>query len=378
MKYTFTIVLTFVSMIAFGQVEEWIKQAKTAEGKAKVDLYNQIAEHYTFDSEPFSAKTYAQKAIEIADDLDYNNGLAVGYFYLAEAYSLNDEISTAEKTYKKWYKLRKKYGTEQQLNWATIGMARFYQSQEHDRKTECYFKKALKNVKEDSYREFAILQSLADYYQHGKNYRTDRELNLKKASKYLELVVESGRKLYGKDFSIGNLNHYFRTEIIKALENKQTNLANTIGEQWLKSQAKFVDNETLCFTARRIARYFFDKEIYTHIKLYLDKSIAYAKKDGDNRLIRIGLQNATYMMRFAKEYEQALEYCFETLEYGATYDYTLLRRLKGCVYPMLKENNPTLTQKITTQLEDWQKTLDKSKYETVYEGTEELLTLMKK
>lgn len=365
-----------MSIVVFGQVEEWIEQAKTAEGKNKVDLYNQIAEHYTFDSESFSAKTYAQKAIEIAEDLDYYDGLAVSYFYLAEAYNLNNEVKNAEKTYKKWYKLRKKHGSEEQINWATIGMARFYQSQEHDRKTECYFKKALKNADEGSYREFAILQALADYYQHGKSYRTDRELNLKKGAKYFELMTESGRKVYGKDFSTGNLDNYFSTELVKALDNKQTNLANTIGEQWLKSKAKFVNDESLYYTSRRIARYFFDREVYTHIKPFLEKSIAYAKKDGDNRLIRIGLQNATYMMRFAKEYEQALNYCFETLEYEAR-EYALVRRLNGCIYPMLKENDNALTQKTITQLEAWQKTVDKSKYETVYKGTEELLTLMK-
>lgn len=376
MKYTFTILFACLSMIAFGQVEQWMEQAETGKGKNKVDLYNQIAEYYTFDSEPFLAKIYAQKAIEIAEDLAYYDGLAVGYFYLAEAYNLKGELKTAEKTYKKWYKLRKKHGSEEQINWATIGMARFYKSQEHDRKTECYFRKALKSAEKGSYREFTILQALADYYQYGKSRRTDRELNLRKGAKYFELMVESGRKIYGKDFGTGNLDSYFSAELVNALENKQTNLANKIGEQWLKSKAKFVNNETLCFTARRIARYFFDREIYTHIKPFLDQSIAYAKKDGDSRLVRIGLQNATYMMRFAKEYEQALDYCFETLNYEVR-EYALVRRLKGCVYPMLKEKDQALTQKTIAQLEAWQKTVDQSKYKMIYEGTEELLTLMR-
>ena len=365
MKYTFTIVLTFVSMMVFGQVEEWIEESKTAEGKNKVDLYNQIAEHYTFDSEPFSAKTYALKAIEVADDLDYHDGLAVGYFLLAESHNLNGELKTAEKTYKKWYKIRKKYGNEQQLNWATIGMARFYQSQEHDRKTECYFKKALKNVEEGSYREFAILQSLADYYQHGKNYRNDRELNLKKGAKYFELAMESGRKVYGKDFSTGNLDNYFSTELVRALEDKQTNMANTIGEQWLESKTKFVDNEELYFTSRRIARYFFDKEVYTHIKPYLEKSIAFAKKTSENRLIESGIANAIYMMRFAKRYEEAFNYCFDLKDYERTR--WIIRRLNGCLYPMVKEKNPALVQETIIQLSDWQKTLDKTADKELYD-----------
>lgn len=160
MKYTFTILFACLSMIALGQVEQWMEQAETGKGKNKVDLYNQIAEYYTFDSEPFLAKIYAQKAIEIAEDLAYYDGLAVGYFYLAE------------------------------------------------------------------------------------------------------------------------------------------------------------------------------------------------------------------------EYEQALDYCFETLNYEVR-EYALVRRLKGCVYPMLKEKDQALTQKTIAQLEAWQKTVDQSKYKMIYEGTEELLTLMR-
>lgn len=375
MKYTFTILFTCLSIVVFGQVEEWIEQAKTAEGKNKVDLYNQIAEYYTFDSESFSAKTYAQKAIEIAEDLEYYNGLAVAHFYLAEAYNLNGEIKTAEKTYKKWYKLRKKYGDEQQINWAIIGMARFYKSQEHDRKTECYFKKALKSAEKGSYREFAILQSLARYYQYGKSRRTERTLNLKKGTKYIELMMESGRKVYGKDFSTGNLDNYFKTELIRALENKQTNLASTIGEQWLKSRSKFVNDEALYYTSRRIARYFFDKKIYTHIQPFLDESIAFAKKDGRKDLIESGIANAIYMMRFAKRYEEAFRYCFSLKEYERTR--WVIRRLNGCLYPMIKENNPELIQQTITQISDWQKTLNKTTDKELYDWTTENLALLK-
>ena len=229
----------------FGQVETWVQEVKTANGKEKVDLSNKIAEYYVNDSEPYSAKIYANQAIELSENIDYKNGLAVAYFFLGEAYNLNNEIKSARKYYKKWYKLRKKYGDSKQLSWATIGMARFYASQEKDRKTECYYKKALKNTEANSYEEFKILRAMSNYFQYGASKRSQRKLNLKKATKYFELETTSGRKVYGKKFGTTNLDWYFGREFRKALDKKDMKLANKVATQWIKSKSKFANDYQL-------------------------------------------------------------------------------------------------------------------------------------
>lgn len=369
MKHLFySFLLVFLTNTAFGQIETWIEQAKTAEGKAKVDLYNKIAEAYTYDSEPFSAKTYADKAIEFADKIDYSDGLAVAYFFLAESHNLNSDLKAAEKTYKKWYKIRKKEGTNEQINWAIIGMARFYQSQEHDKKTECYFKKALKTAEKGSYREFSILMALANYYQYGKSFNNNRELNLKKGTKYFELMTASGRKVYGKDFSTGNLDNYFSSELAKALENQQTNLANTIAQQWLESKAKFANSEDLYRTSRLITRAFFDKQVYESVTTYLDKSIDFAIKSGEERWIRKAYNNAIYIARMSKKYEASLKYGFASLKYEK-YPNEVISALNACLYNIEKARNPDLTQKAIRLISNWQKTLHAEKDKIAYDWT---------
>lgn len=369
MKHTFyTLLFVLISNLAFGQLQDLIEQSKTAEGKEKVDLYNKIAEAYTFDSESYSAKIYAEKSIELADKIDYKDGLAVAYFFLAESHNLNGDLKSAEKIYKKWYKIRKKQGTKEQINWATIGMARFYESQEHDRKTECYFKKALKTTKEGSYREFSILMALANYYQYGKSFSSSRELNLKKGTKYFELMTESGQKVYGKDFGTGNLDGYFGTELKKALDNKQTNVANTIAQQWLKSKAKFVDNKALYTTARLITRAFYDKQVYENVTTYLDKSIEYAKKNGRNQEIRSAYFNAVYITRNAKQYEAALQYAFALLKYER-YEGETISALNTCMTPVLLGNDEDLKVRMMNLIHDWQKTLDPENDKDAYNWT---------
>ena len=368
--------LLIITNIAFGQVESWIKQIDNTNGKDKVILLNKIAEYYTDESEGFSAKTYAKQAIELAESIDYTDGLAVGYFLLAEAYNLENDLKSAEKAYKNWYKTRKKYGSEMQLQWAMKGMGQFYQSQEKDCKTERYYKKLLKTTTDGSRREFGVLRLMAEYYQHGANFRTDRDLNLKKGAKYFELLTESGQKVFGKDYKTGDLDNYFNTELQKALAKKETKTANKIAEQWLKSKAKFSDDLGLYRSTRLIARHFYDNQVYDNLPFYLNKSIEYGKNIEDKSYLENAYFNAIHLLRKSKNYEAAVQYCFDLLPV-TKYQSSMTMALNACVVEVLQENDAALNQKISALITNSQQTLNKEKYKKAYDCAADNLLLLK-
>jgi hypothetical protein len=368
--------LLIITNIAFGQVESWLQDIDKTNGKDKVILLNKIAEFYTDESEGFSAKTYAKQGIELAESIDYTDGLAIGYFYLAEAYNLENDLKSAEKTYKNWYKTRKKYGSKIQLSWAIMGMAKFYQSQEKDRKTERYYKKLLKTTESGSRKEFGTLRVLAKYYQHGASYRTDRELNLKKGTKYFELLTISGQKVFGDDYKTHDLDSYFNTELQKVLAKKETKTANKIAKQWLESKAEFGDNLEIYRSARLIVRHFYDNQVFDNLPFYLNKSIEYAENMEDERYLEDAYYNAIYVSRNAKKYEAAIQYCFD-LSPNIKYPQYATSALNTCVAEILKENNADLNQKISALINNWQQTLNTEKDKAAYDCAADNLLLLK-
>lgn len=355
-----------LSNLIFGQVEGWLNDLETANDKTKVDIYNKVAEYYTNDSEPFSAKNYAKKSIDLADEIDYQDGLAVGYFLLAEAYNLESDLNNAEKHYKKWYKTRKKYGTDSQLDWAIMGMGQFYQSQERDWKTERFYKKILKKTTSGSRKEFSILRVIAQYYQHGANFRTDRKLNLKKGTKYFELLTESGQNLFGADYGTGDMDNYFSTELVETLDKKQLSTANKIADQWLISKAKFAEEAQMYRTYRLITRYFFDNSVYEPIPTHLNLSIASIKKFGNEHRIQRAYHNAIYVARSSKKHKDAINYCFGLYEYEKD-SYEITSALNACVAAMIQENDSTLNQAIINQILDWKNSLNLEQDKTLIE-----------
>jgi hypothetical protein len=368
--------LLIISNIAFGQVESWIKDIDQTNGKDKVILLNKIAEFYTDESEGFSAKTYAKQGIELAKSIDYTDGLAIGYFYLAEAYNLENDLKSAEKAYKNWYKNRKKHGSEMQLNWATMGMAKFYQSQEKDRKTERFYKRMLKRTPPDSRSEFGILQKLAEYYQHGANYRDDRELNLKKGTKYFELLTISGQKIFGENYKTHDLDYYFNSELQKALAKKEIKIANKIAEQWLESKAKFSDDLGLYRSTRLIARHFYDNKVYDNLPFYLNKSIELAKNMENKSYLNIAYYNAVFVSRNSKNHEASIQYCIGLYTDFPDYKY-ITSALNSCVQKFLADNNSALNKKVNVLVANWQKTLDAEKDKDVYDWITYNLLILK-
>ncbi len=360
----------------FGQVDTWIQSVKTSSGKEKVDLLNKIAEYYTNDSEPFSAKTYAKEAIKLADAIDYYDGLAVSYFFLAEAENLNNDLKAAKKNYKKWYKLRKKYGDSKQLGWATIGMARFYASQENDCKTECYYKKALKKTESGSYEEFRVLRAMSYYFQYGASQRTQRELNLKKATKYFELETESGRKVYGDKFKTTNLDWYFGRELEKSLDKNNIKLATKIANQWIKSKAKFANNYELYRSSKLIARSFFEKKAFESAFTFVNKSLEYIKADGQNYKINQAYNNAIYIARNANDFEQALKYNFEQFNYVKA-TYYPISALNTTIVAILDNDDVNQNLRAIELISDWKKTLNPKKQEVAYNWATANLELLK-
>lgn len=368
--------LLIIANIAVGQVETWIQDVENATGKDKVILLNKIAEYYTNDSEGFSAKNYAQQAIDLAESIDYTDGLAVGYFLLAEAYNLENDLKAAEKAYKKWYKTRKKHGSKMQLQWATKGMGQFYQSQEKDRKTERYYKKLLKTTEAGSRREFGVLRLMAQYYQHGANFRADRESNLKKGTKYFELLTESGQKIFGKEYGTGDLDNYFNFELEKAFAKKEIKIANKTAQQWLKSKAKFSDNLELYKTSRLITRQFFDAEYYSYLPFYLNKSIEYAKQIEDKDYLKNAYFNAVFVTRNAQLHEAGLQYCFELYAIEKNKSY-VTSAINACVAEALKANDAALNQKISGLIANWQQKLNVEKDKLAYDCATENIRLLK-
>ncbi|MFT5832946.1 MAG: hypothetical protein ACI97N_000572 [Cognaticolwellia sp.] len=376
MKRTFwVLLLSMIANITFGQVNDWVNNLDVVNGKDKVILLNKIAEFYTNESDGFTAKNYAKQAIDLSESMEYMDGLAVGYFLLAEAYNLEDDLKSAKKSYKNWYKTRKKHGSKSQLKWATKGMGMFYQSQEKDWRTERYYKKLLKKSKAGSRTEFGVFRVLAEYYQYGANFRTDRTLNLKKGTKYFELLTISGQKVFGADFGTNDLDHYFSSELSKYLKKKDIKTSNKIAQRWLKSKAKFSDDLELYKTSRLIVRLFYFNESYADLPVYLNKSIAYGSRISDEDYLKNAYLNAIYLTRSSKNYEIAIQYCFDF--YGKTNPNHITSALNTCVTELLKENDTNLNQKVNALIWAWQKGLNTEKDKAAYNCAANNLLLLK-
>ena len=316
MKYLLTIFLFCVSItFAFSQIDTWIEQLKTTEGKAKVDLLNKIGEAYTIESEGSSAKTYLEQAIPLAKSLKYKDGLAVAYYFMSEAHSLQSDLRTAKKYLCRWYKIRKRQGDKTKWGWALNGMARFYAAQLNDKKTEKYYKKLLelRRQQKNAYGEVIVLRSLASYYHYGPYVGSKRTLNIKKATYYYETLIRRLRAQYSKEEApISEVDFYFKSLIDEAIAKKEYAKADNYAVQWFAFVKKLDGDFQSYIRIRQVARAYFEIPEFAKTTQYIEKAVNLSKATGTDKQKLRALRHGCFMMRQTKNYLKALDYAIDT------------------------------------------------------------------
>lgn len=383
--FLLTLAFSFLTLTLSGEVENWIVQSRHANGRVKVDLLNQIAAHFahepynynsqTHEAQPRLSIAYAQKALDLAQELNYQDGIAVAYHFLGQAHKLEGNLVLAEEYLVKWFKARKQQSNSQKLRWAYFGMTHFYTSLGYHDKTEKAYNNFLKFERrrgntEGEYRAFfAIL----DYFESQQEYQNIALLQ--KAAKYHELFVEFQKKhpfynhlmKYGADNELGHLDYFFRQQILENLERNNPQWTKKIAEQWLTSQSKFVDNLELHYSCRVLARYCEDAQEYALMHHFLDKSIVYIHKGGKSHEIERAYYNACFLAQLSSDYVLGMKHVFNLYPYLELTDNKFISALNTCLNPILKSGSPNLANQAFIAIATWKNQLDPIRDKRAYD-----------
>jgi len=122
----FVILLYFVS--GFSQnssIDSLVNSLNQADDRVKVDIYSQLCWKLR-NSEPESAIKYGKKAIELALEINYEEGVVKAYSYTGVAYRNTGNYSEAFDFYFKGLEQAKKYNIPEQQGYAYINLGNLY------------------------------------------------------------------------------------------------------------------------------------------------------------------------------------------------------------------------------------------------------------
>jgi serine phosphatase RsbU (regulator of sigma subunit) len=147
------------------QIQSLLAQLKTTSGKEKVDVLELLTESYA-NSQPVKARNYAQQALDLARELDYEKGEANALKSIGSIYQLQSNYSQALEYFlnalRIYEKLKDEAGTANTLN--NIGIV--YQSQRKYDKARQYYERVLviDQKTNDRKGQASTLNNLGDIY----------------------------------------------------------------------------------------------------------------------------------------------------------------------------------------------------------------------
>jgi len=143
-----SIILLLSIQIGFAQNQSKIDSLKTLletnlTDKEKVDIWNGLAKSYS-SSDTTNIFSYIQKAIQLSEEINYDKGLADGYYYKGWTYISNDSYEASENYLLKSLEISKNidYLKGQGDNLNALGSLHFYQG--NNEKALEYFLEATK------------------------------------------------------------------------------------------------------------------------------------------------------------------------------------------------------------------------------------------
>lgn len=399
MKQVFTIIFAFLfisSVFAQNQYAEQLKkELETTTGIARIDLLHKIAEGYmkkrvttvttdvdgkivsrevTVDYPDIEqANKYIDEAMKLSKTSNYDSGLVVSHYFKAKYYTQKNNTEGAKQEYQNWMNVRTKQDDFKKIRWAYFNSIEYFISVKefklalklYDELSQIASKQALKPYEE---LDFLVSQHFALYdfrdYEKDKVYQKKIEVLEKEAIHLL-----NNRSLISTTPYV-TLDYFFAAQIENALRGNEFQKAEKLGNDWLASLERVADKEKQYYTARFIARYFYDKSITSNhdvkafMTRFLKKSIEYAIQTTNTKKITAAHYNACYCIRSTGLRLEALELLIKGKNHFVS-DYDKQRyvqALKACgnsLYYADKEERQKGVQalqrfKFTLSINDWE------------------------
>lgn len=333
------------------------KKLAKAEGKAKVDILNQLAEAYKQDDKTKPAMTYAKKADKLAQSLDYKAGLAESYHQQGSVLALEkkfaNSIAIFEKSLKLFQALKLDKKTATVMN--KLGGAHFY-NKEVD-KAVVYTRRAL-----DLFKKIKDFETAAQLYGHlgivhAQQNKLDESLEYYKKSKtwyqdnkrwqdLANILVNMSEVYFGKKDlpnTINSLLHSYNLFTELKLDPQRVTLAERIGYvyslgQKYDSSAYYykIALDTRPKTAnhakaragiyKKLAAAYYYQNMYEQSLEYSLRLIKYIdaksdKKEAEEQLM-VELVNVGVLCDKVGKYDESLKYYQRSLELRKKYNKT--------------------------------------------------------
>ena len=339
-KITLIIFYFLTTFIAFSQnqtkVDSLLQKLKTkSSNKEKVDTYNTIAKQYAF-TDSSQTVLYANKAIELAEKTDYQEGIVDAYFQISWVNIQKGNYKESLKILKKILKTSEKIKYEKGISLAYKGFAYINSNQGNLNKALEYYFAAIK-IETKIGEKLAVAKNysnIGDTYQEQGDLDKALEYQLKSLEIYTELG-HSANEIYNSIGVIylrkGNysraLEYYFKSLKIAEDLNHKDNIIfafNNIGlvyyEQGLFNKAQEYYFKSLKIAEELKALYFiasiqnnigisYKKQTnYTKALEYYLSSLKIREDIGDKRGLGSIYTNIGGLYSTKGEYVKALEY----------------------------------------------------------------------
>ncbi len=272
-----------------------LKTAK--EDTNKVNILNSLSRELSSNN-PQQALNYAQKALQLSNNLKYKGGMANSYSYIGCSYCDQSDYSKALKYFFKSLKIFEEIGNKKGIASSYNFIGTFYYYQNNYSKALKYYYKSLKIFK-----EIGNKQGINDSYNNIGNIYCNQS-NYKKALycylKSLKMSKELGDK-QGVAFSYNNIGGVYclQTNYSKALDYdfKSLKVFEEIG-----------DKQSIAFTYNNIGQIYTEQGKYDEALKYLNRGLILSKEIGNKSLIENIYSGISKLYSKKNNYKKAYEY----------------------------------------------------------------------
>ncbi len=263
------LLLTFYSIFAQNPADSLIRVfEQTAEDTNYVNLANQIANKFR-DGDPEKSISYSKKAIEIAEKIGFEKGIARARVDMGWSYYRLTEIDKAFETSQAALILIEKIQNLALKAEVLTNIAAIYNEQGKLEASMDYFNQSL-----------AINQKLSNFMGIGRcfNNLSYTSYKLKNYEKSLEYAEKSIAHVKKYDLTQGYLAFAIRTQADVFYAQNRQNEAIESWHEALKVSAKTQNNTFIVSCLNRLAKAYFEKKQYPKSLEILERSTQISKK----------------------------------------------------------------------------------------------------
>jgi tetratricopeptide (TPR) repeat protein len=212
----FLLLIILHSSVQANEIDSLERLLSTAEGTEKVDVLNELFKQYV-NNDPFLAMSYTKSALQIAEELDYQKGIATSYNDIGVIYRKRGKFALALENYINSFKYFSQIGDNEGLAKAYNNIGTIYSIQgDYEKALDNYLKsyEILKEI-DDSKRLIGSLNNIGNVYRENGDF--DRALEYYQEALELYEDEEIQNQVFEPLSSIGNI-HFEREEYDEALD----------------------------------------------------------------------------------------------------------------------------------------------------------------